>query len=316
MARTFLLHVSLHWTEYKVDDLSLWSFAMKHAVWLYNRLPNRITGLTPLELLTKTKADHKDLLRTHVWGCPTFVLDARLQDGKKIPKWNRRSRLGQYLGFSDEHSSLVANVRHLTTGCVSPQYHCIFGGMFETVYAAKADNWTLYDALSNLLWDSDRDQYAEEEYDADGMLVYTPPPLDKVWLNEPERRNREKRLREQHNRREQQEKIQKEVIKSFDPPPTRPRRAPPEIIPDLSDVSDGDSSISSDSDSLGVFPESEGDRVWADHPERAEGNDDANAPPHLIPWNDTPPQINEEPQEPQEPTAPEPERQTQPRRNQ
>ena len=68
MARTFLLHVSLHWTEYKVDDLSLWPFAVKHAVWLYNRLPNRITGLTPLELLTKTKADHKDLLRTHVWG--------------------------------------------------------------------------------------------------------------------------------------------------------------------------------------------------------------------------------------------------------
>ena len=207
-------------------------------------------------------------------------------------------------------------MRHLKTGCVSPQYHCIFGGMFETVYAAKADNWTLYDALSNLLWDSDRDQYAEEEYDADGMLVYTPPPLDKVWLTEPERRNREKRFREQHNRRERREEIQKEVIKSFDPPPTRPRRAPPEIIPDLSDVSDGDSSISSDSDSLGVFPESEGDRVWADHPERAEGNDDANAPPHLIPWNDTPPQINEEPQEPQEPTAPEPERQTQPRRNQ
>ena len=146
---------------------------MKHAVWLYNCLPNRITGLTPLELLTKTKADHKDLLRTHVWGCPTFVLDARLQDGKKIPKWNRRSRLGQYLGFSDEHSSLVANVRHLATGYVSPQYHCVFDDLFETVYAAKAENWTLYDALSNLLWDSDRDQYAEEEYNADGMLVYT-----------------------------------------------------------------------------------------------------------------------------------------------
>jgi hypothetical protein len=110
MARTFMVHVSLHWTEHGVDDLALWGFAVKHAAWIYNRVPSRSSGLTPLELLTKTKADHKDLLQTHVWGCPVFVLDPKLQDGKKIPKWNRRSRLGQFLGFSDEHSSLVANV--------------------------------------------------------------------------------------------------------------------------------------------------------------------------------------------------------------
>ena len=110
MARTFMVHVSLHWSERGVDDLALWGFAVKHAAWLYNRIPNSTSGLTPLELLTKTKADHRDLLRTHVWGCPVFVLDPKLQDGKKIPKWNRRSRLGQFLGFSDEHSSLVANV--------------------------------------------------------------------------------------------------------------------------------------------------------------------------------------------------------------
>ena len=108
-----MLHVALHWSESGVDDITLWPFAVKHAVWLYNRVPNRVTGISPLEMLTRTKADHRDLLRTHVWGCPTFVLDARLQDGKKSPKWNARSCLGQFLGYSDEHSSLVANVRHL-----------------------------------------------------------------------------------------------------------------------------------------------------------------------------------------------------------
>ena len=88
MARTFMVHVSLHWSERGVDDLSLWGFAIKHAAWIHNHLLNRTSGLTPLELLTKTKADPKDLLQSHVCGCPVFVLDPNLQDGKKIPKWN------------------------------------------------------------------------------------------------------------------------------------------------------------------------------------------------------------------------------------
>ncbi len=88
----------------------LWGFVVKHASWVYIHAPNRLLGLTPLELLTTTKADHRDLLQSHVWACPVFVLDPKLQDGKKRPKWNCHSWLSQFLGFSDEHSSLVANV--------------------------------------------------------------------------------------------------------------------------------------------------------------------------------------------------------------
>ena len=62
MARTFMVHVSVYWSERGVDDLALWGFAVKHAAWAYNCVPNRLLGLTPLELLIKTKADHKDLL--------------------------------------------------------------------------------------------------------------------------------------------------------------------------------------------------------------------------------------------------------------
>ena len=36
-----------------------------------------------------------------------------------------RARLGQFVGFSDEHSSLVANVWHLTTGYISPLFHVV-----------------------------------------------------------------------------------------------------------------------------------------------------------------------------------------------
>ena len=111
MARTFMINSSLHWTENGVDDITLWSFAVKHSVWVFNRVPNQESGISPMEILTKTKSNHLDLRHYHVWGYTVFVLEAKLQNDQKLPKWNRWSRMGQFLGFSDEDSNLVANVR-------------------------------------------------------------------------------------------------------------------------------------------------------------------------------------------------------------
>jgi hypothetical protein len=55
MACCFMVHSSLHWTDQGLDDISLWPFAVKHAVWLYNRVPNHLSGLTPLELPAKVQ---------------------------------------------------------------------------------------------------------------------------------------------------------------------------------------------------------------------------------------------------------------------
>ena len=57
---TFL--ISLHWIEMGINDIALWALVVKHAAWLYNQVPNCISGLTLIELLTKTKTDHKNLL--------------------------------------------------------------------------------------------------------------------------------------------------------------------------------------------------------------------------------------------------------------
>ncbi len=53
-------------------------FAVKHAVWLHNHVSNHLYSLTPLDLITKAKASHCDLLHTCVWGCPVYVLDPKL----------------------------------------------------------------------------------------------------------------------------------------------------------------------------------------------------------------------------------------------
>jgi hypothetical protein len=68
-----------------------------------------------------------------IFGCPVYVLDASLQDGKKIPKWNPWACLGLFLAFSDLHSSLVPLVLNIDMGHISPQFHVVFDDKFETV---------------------------------------------------------------------------------------------------------------------------------------------------------------------------------------
>jgi hypothetical protein len=183
MACSFMVHASLHWTDQGLDDILLWPFAVNHAVWIFNRVPNHQSGHSPLELLTKSKADHRDILRAHVWGCPAIVLEPQLQNDKKLPKWNRRAWVGQFLGYSDKHLSLVANVRHLSTGYVSPQFHVIFDNLFETV-VCNGDNDAVINSICNGLFKRNRELYVQDKFNADGMLVYKLPPLHKVWLDE------------------------------------------------------------------------------------------------------------------------------------
>ena len=175
-ARAMMVNAAIHWPE-KGGDQSLWPFAMLYATWLFNRLPGYDTGVTPLELLTQQKSDHADLRRAHVWGAPTYVLDPKLQDDKKIPKWNRRSRRGQFLGFSDRHSSLVATIRNLATGYISPQFHVIHDDRFETVpnleHAIAIDDETVLAKI----FENGHEDYFEYEYDENKRLVYKPPPL-------------------------------------------------------------------------------------------------------------------------------------------
>ena len=188
--RHMMVHAAVHWPSNGSDNIRLWPFAVQHAVWLFNRIPNRVTGLTPLEVFTKTKSDHRDLQHAHVWGCPNFVLDSRLQDGKKIPKWNRRARLAQFDGFSPEHLTLVANVRHLQTNYVSPQFHLIQDDNFETILNDNPLEHSLSDELLLDIFETSREVYSDIERAEDCAIVYTLPPLDGIWLDEGECRDK------------------------------------------------------------------------------------------------------------------------------
>ena len=143
-------------------------------------MKNRQSGLTTIELSTKKKYEHQYLLRYHVWGCPVYVLDPKLQNHQKIPRRNHRSRLGEFLGFSNEHSSLVANVRKLQTGYTLPQYNVVVDDIFQTVFSSgKSD--VILDSICNHLFEDNCDWYSEEEHEYD-KCIYHPCCIMCGWL--------------------------------------------------------------------------------------------------------------------------------------
>ena len=134
------------------------------------------SGIASSEIWSGVHSPSSKLSRTHVFGCPVYVLDASLQDGKKILKWNPRAHLGLFLGFSDLHSSLVPLVLNIATGHTSPQFHVIFDNKFETIHSLPIDQplknqWAQIIALG-------RECFMDLDYDENDHPIL--PPLSDI----------------------------------------------------------------------------------------------------------------------------------------
>lgn len=147
-ARANMLHAAYYWHEYA--NVKLWPQAVDYAVWVFNRLPSTTSGLSPNELWSSAVSTGYDLRRACPFGCPVYVLDPKLQDGGKIPKWDTRTRRGMFVGFSAHHSSLVPLVLNITTGKITPQFHVVFDEHFQTVSSLPSGD-TLRDEWSKIL---------------------------------------------------------------------------------------------------------------------------------------------------------------------
>ena len=179
-ARANMLHAAYHWPQYAT--IRLWPMAINYAVWVFNHLPRIDTGLCPDEMWSQCRTNHDDLRRAHVWGCPVYVLEPTLQDGKKIPKWNPRARLGMFVGFSNAHSSLVPLVLNVVTGKISPQYHVVFDDKFSTVHSLPTED-SLDDQWARI-FKLDREFYLDIEYNGNGEIETSDwPELNSEWLN-------------------------------------------------------------------------------------------------------------------------------------
>ena len=155
-------------------------------------MPKQNGGLSPLELLSGQIEPSYDHFRClHTCMAPCYVLDPKLQDAKKIPKWNRRSRLGQYLGPSESHSSTVGRVLNLNTGNISPQYHVVHDDRFTTVANPGVDNEDTLQKVWLELIKLGHEKYFDPDdmIDSNGKII-PPPPLHDTWLTPKERHKR------------------------------------------------------------------------------------------------------------------------------
>jgi hypothetical protein len=175
MARANMIHATIHHPRHKF--INSWPLAMSYAIWCYNKVPSKGgTGWSPEELWTKFKAPRSALPRAHVFGCPVYVLDPKLQDGQKIPKWDCKARQGIFVGFSSEHSSTVPLVLNPKTGCISPQYHVIFDDAFTTVPSLTTET-ELNELFECLFWTA-REKFVDE-MDVEALR----PELCDEWLS-------------------------------------------------------------------------------------------------------------------------------------
>ena len=118
IAWTMILHAAIHWPN--MADPSLWPMAVQHAVFLHNHVPSPSTGLCPHDLFFKTRWSQAKFHDLHVWGCPVYMLDKTLSDGKKLPFWTPRSHREVFMGLSPKHSRTVPLVLNPGTGASVP----------------------------------------------------------------------------------------------------------------------------------------------------------------------------------------------------
>jgi hypothetical protein len=136
------------------------------------------TFLSPNELYTKTYlVDFTHVQCFHMWGCPVYVLDPRLQDSKKIPKWKTNAHCSFYLGQSPSHSLSVRLVSSLATGHVSPQWHCVFDDLFSTVVSPRGLTDTFNMDQFHQLVSSSLECFDYEDYHENNNCL---PPLSLV----------------------------------------------------------------------------------------------------------------------------------------
>jgi hypothetical protein len=166
-ARVMMLHAATRWPE--MVDASLWPMALSHATYLWNITSRKESGLAPLEIFSSSKFQFPVVQKQHVWGCPTYVLDPRLQDGKKIPKWKPRSCRGMFVGYSKNHATNVGCVLNGRTKSITPQFHVVYDDWFSIVAAdeqAPPPNWAdlIENASECVLDDPDRAPELHEEW--------------------------------------------------------------------------------------------------------------------------------------------------------
>jgi hypothetical protein len=136
MARPMILHASIHWKD--GIDASLWPQAVTYDTHVYNTTPKY--GVCPADIFFGSAVPRHRLIDIHVWGCPVYVLDPKIQQGQNLPRWAPRSKRGMFLGLSQQRASEVPLMLDIGSGSITTQFHVVFDDLFTTVPSIEREN--------------------------------------------------------------------------------------------------------------------------------------------------------------------------------
>ena len=94
-ARTSLIHTAIRNPDN--IDATLWPFALNHACNVWNEVP-KVNTFYPSQILSSSfsREPLQLIISLRVWGCPVYILDYRVTNNKKLPKWEPKAQ-GEYI---------------------------------------------------------------------------------------------------------------------------------------------------------------------------------------------------------------------------
>jgi hypothetical protein len=135
-AQKQLLHARKRWPA--AVHTALWPYALMNVTLLHSTLLMLEDSSSWLELFSSIRVGAK-MVHNHTFACLVFALQNELAAGNTIPKWSPRACLGLNLGPSPMHARNMYLVLNLSTGLVSPQFHCHFDDFYETTKYGGTD---------------------------------------------------------------------------------------------------------------------------------------------------------------------------------
>ena len=93
-----------HWSEYCVDDMTLWPFTIQFKTWLDNWVLYWTTGQLQLKCSLILILITMIYSNSCLWMC-YFCVGPQVARWSEIHKWNYHAMMGQFSCFSDEHST-------------------------------------------------------------------------------------------------------------------------------------------------------------------------------------------------------------------
>ena len=171
-----ILYTSLYWKG-EIHS-KLWPMAVVYATYIYKCIPNEI--FFTVDLFTWTTVPRYKLHDIHVFRTLVYVLDSKIQQMKKLPKCEPRSKRGIFMVLNPNHANYVLLVINIITRNISTQYHAVFDDEFSTAPSVGKDE------LVSPFWNELDLENHTNIIPLDVAVRDMDHILDEDWLNFPE----------------------------------------------------------------------------------------------------------------------------------